>query len=168
MIRPWLPLLAKLAIGVVLALVLYFICTLFGLYLPLPILFSVGLACGAIWWIIDEGADRADQLHAPALDLDADYALPHAQDTRVRRLEDLAHGAQPSRRMTSRGLARTLDEIAEDRARDPEAPALSTGLERLLESARHPDAETHPVGPIDRRTLHRCLTELASREERDR
>ncbi|MGP9611753.1 hypothetical protein ACT3TE_00675 [Brachybacterium sp. AOP42-B2-9] len=168
MIRSWLPLLVKLAIAVVLALVLYFICTLFGLYLPLPILFSVGLACGAIWWIIDEGADRADQLHAPELDLDADYALPHAQDTRVRRLEDLAHGAQPSRRMTSRGLARTLGEIAEERARDPEAPALSTGLERLLEIARHPDAETHPVGPIDRRALHRCLTELASREERDR
>src|SRR5690606_31658701 len=105
MIRPWLPLLVKLAIGVAPALAPYFVCTLFGLYLPLPILVSVGLACGAIWWIIDEGADRADQLHAPALDLDADYALPHAQDTRVRRLEDLAHGAQPSRRMTSRGLA---------------------------------------------------------------
>ena len=168
MIRSWLPLLVKLAIGVALALALYVVCTFFGLYLPLPLLVSVGLACGAIWWIIDEGADRADQLHAPALDLDADYALPHAQDTRVRRLEDLAHGAQPSRRMTSRGLVRALDEIAEERARDPDAPALSNGLERLLVTARHPDAETHPVGPIDRRALHRCLTELASREERDR
>jgi len=167
MIRSWLPLLAKLALGTAGALLLYAVCTLFGLFLPLPILVSLGLACGAVWWIVDEGADRADQLHAPALDLDVDYALPHAQDTRVRRLEDLAYGAQPSRRMTSRGLVRTLGEIAEERSRDPDAPALSTGLTRLIETARHSDTEEHPVGPMDRRALHRCLNELAQREERD-
>lgn len=168
MIRPWLPLLARLAISVLAALVLYVVCTLFGLFLPPPVLVSLGLACGTAWWIIDEGADRADQLHAPALDLDVDYALPHAQDTRVRRLEDLAYGAQPKRRMTHRGLLRTLGEIADERAHDPDAPPLSTDLTRLIETARHPDAEQHPVGPMDRRTLHRSLKELALREERDR
>lgn len=168
MIRTWIGLPMRLALAALVAVVIQLACTLVGLVLPLSMLVALGLLGGALWWVLGAGAERADQLHAPALDLDADYALPHAQDTRVRRLEDLAHGAQPSRRMTSRGLARTLDEIAEERARDPEAPALSTGLERLLETARHPDAETHPVGPIDRRTLHRCLTELASREERDR
>jgi hypothetical protein len=168
MIRVRLPLLVKSAIGLALALALYAVCTLFGLFLPLPILVSAGLVCGAVWWILDAGADRADQLHAPELDLDVDYALPHAQDMRVRRLEDLAHGAQPHRRMTQRGLVRTLAEIADERARDPDAPALSPGLTRLLETARHPEAENRPVGPLDRRALHRCLTELAPREERDR
>ncbi|MDN5820860.1 MAG: hypothetical protein L0H74_04975 [Brachybacterium sp.] len=168
MIRPWLPLLTKLVISVLAALVLYGVCTLFGLFLPLPVLISLGLAGGTIWWFIDEGADRADQLHAPALDLDVDYALPHAQDTRVRRLEDLAHGAQPRRRMTHRGLLRTLGEIADERSLDPDAPPLGPDLNRLIETARQPDAEQHPVGPLDRRALHRCLRELAQHEERDR
>jgi len=168
MIRAWLPLLIRLGGGVVIALVLYAGCRLFSLILPLPMLIAGGLLAGALWWALGAGADRADQLHAPALDLDADYALPHAQDTRVRRLEDLTYGAQPNRRMTSRGLVRTLGEIAEERARDPDAPALSPGLTSLIDAARHPDSETHPVGPLDRRALHRCLNELATREERDR
>ena len=168
MIRPWRRLLIRLALGVVLAVAVYFVCTLIGLYLPLAMLISVGLALGAVWWIIDQGADRADQLHAPELDLDVDFALPHAQDTRVRRLEDLAHGAQPRRRMTGRALARVLGEIADERARDPAAPELGPALTRLIETARRSDAEAHPVGAIDRRSLHRCLHELAAREERDR
>lgn len=168
MIRTWRPLLIRLALGAVLAVAAYFVCTLIGLYLPLAMLISVGLACGAALWIIDQGADRADQLHAPELDLDVDYALPHAQDTQVRRLEDLAFGAQPRRRMTSRGLARVLGDIADERAHDPEAPELSPGLTRLIETARRSDAQDHPVGAIDRRGLHRCLNELAPREERDR
>ncbi|ASK66457.1 hypothetical protein CFK39_12235 [Brachybacterium avium] len=168
MIRPWLPLLARLGLGVLVSLALYGVCTLFGLFLPLPVLSSLGLAGGAIWWIIDVGVDRADRLDGPALDLDVDYALPHAQDTRVRRLEDLAYGAQPRRRMTHRGLLRTLGEIADERGRDPDAEPLSPDLTRLIETARQPDAEQHPVGPLDRRTLHRCLRELAQREERDR
>lgn len=168
MLRSWMPLLIRLALGAVLAVAAYFVCTLIGLYLPLAMLIAVGLTGGAAAWIINQGADRADQLHAPALDLDVDYALPHAQDTQVRRLEDLAFGAQPRRRMTARGLARVLGEIADERARDPEAPDLSPGLARLIETARRPDAEKHPVGTIDRRGLHRCLTELAPREERDR
>lgn len=86
----------------------------------------------------------------------------------MRRLEDLAYGAQPRRRMTGRGLARVLGEIADERARDPEAPALSSDLARLIETARRPDAEENPVGAIDRRGLHRCLKELAPREERNR
>lgn len=167
MIRAWLPLLTRLAGGVLIALVLYAACRLFALILPLPMLLACGLLAGAIWWALGVGADRADHLHAPALDLDADYALPHAQDTMVRRLEDLTYGAQPNRRMTSRGLVRTLGEIADERARDPDAPALSPGLTDLMETARHPDTENHPVGPLDRRALHRCLNELAPREERD-
>lgn len=168
MIRSWMPLLLRLALGAALAVLAFVVCTLLGLYLPLAMLIAVGLTGGAAVWIIDRGADRADQLHAPALDLDVDYALPHAQDTQVRRLEDLAYGAQPRRRMTGRGLARVLGEIAEERSRDPDAPELSPALSRLIETARRPDAEKHPAGTIDRRGLHRCLTELASREERDR
>ncbi|MGO1407824.1 MAG: hypothetical protein ACTHV2_05455 [Brachybacterium sp.] len=168
MTRSWRPLLIRLGLGAALSLAAYFVCTLIGLYLPLAVLLAVGLTGGAALWIIDQGADRADQLHTPALDLDVDYALPHAQDTQVRRLEDLAYGAQPRRRMTGRGLARVLGEIADERARDPEAPDLSPALARLIETARRPDAEQHPVGAIDRRALHRCLTELAPGEERDR
>lgn len=168
MIRSWSPLLLRLVLGAVGAVVVRFACTLFGLYLPLAMLIVLGLAVGAVLWILHEGADRADQLHIPALDLDVDYALPHGQDTQVRRLEDLAHGAQPRRRMTGRGLARVLGEIADERARDPDAPALSPALARLIETAREEDADAHPVDSIDRRTLHRSLTELAPREERDR
>lgn len=167
MIRSWLPLLLRLAAGIVLALALYGLCTLFGLFLPVPMMVAVGLIGGVLWWVLGADADRADPLRAPGLDFDADYALPHAQDTRVRRLEDLAYGAQPSRRMTGRGLLRTLGEIADERAREPEAPALGPDLSRLIETARHPDAENHPVGAIDRRSLHRFLNELAQREERD-
>lgn len=168
MIRPWLGLPVKLALGALVAVGLQLACILVGLILPLPMMIALGLLGGAVWWMLGSGAERADQLHAPALDLDVDYALPHAQDTRVRRLEDLAHGAQPSRRMTGRGLVRTLGEIADERARDPDAPPLSAALTQLIETARHPDAEGHPVGPLDRRALHRCLHELAPREERDR
>lgn len=84
MTRSWRPLLIRLGLGAALSLAAYFVCTLIGLYLPLAVLLAVGLTGGAALWIIDQGADRADQLHTPALDLDVDYALPHAQDTRVR------------------------------------------------------------------------------------
>lgn len=161
-------LLLRLLLCAVVALAAIGIAALFGVRVPLPIPLALALAAGALWWIADQGAERADPLDAPELDLDADFALPHGQDMRVRRLEDLVHGAQPHRRMTARGLARVLGEIAEERARDPEAPPLSPGLRTLIEAAREPDGAAHPVGPIDRRTLHRCLTELAPREERDR
>lgn len=78
MIRASMPLLIRLIGGAVLALVTYALCTLFEMYLPLPMLVSFGLTGGAVLWIISVGADRADHLHAPALDLDVDYALPHA------------------------------------------------------------------------------------------
>lgn len=168
MIRNLLPLLWRLGISVVAALVVVGVCALFKLLIPLPVPIALGLSIGTIWWIIHVGADRADQLDAPQLDFDADYALPHAQDMRVRRLEDLIHGAQPSRRMTSRGLARTLGDIADERSRDPDAPPLSQGLTQLIAQSRHADAESHPVAPIDRRALHRYLRELAVGEERDR
>ncbi|AXK44423.1 hypothetical protein [Brachybacterium saurashtrense] len=166
MSRPWVPLLVRLALGTALALVVWAVAALVGLFLPVPVLLSLGLAGGAIAWIVDQGADRADRLHAPALDLDVDYALPHAQDGRVRRLEDLAYSAQPRRRMTARGLARVLGEIADERAHDPDAPPLSPELTALLETARQPDAEAHPVPALDRARLHRFLRELAPREER--
>lgn len=168
MIRDLLPLLWRLGVcvGVALAAVGGF--ARFDLLIPLPVPIALGLVGGTIWWITRSGAARADQLDAPELDLDVDYALPHSRDMRVRRLEDLLHGAQPSRRMTSRALARTLGDIADERARDTGAPPLSDGLTRVIAQARHPDAEGHPVGPIDRRTLHRYLGELAAGEERDR
>ena len=138
---------------------------LMGLVLPLPLPIALGLLTGAAWWFLHVGADRAEPSRAPRLDLDADYALPHAQDVRVRRLEDLIHGAQPHRRMTSRGLALVLADIAEERARDPDAPAPGPELSRLLRTAR---TEGATVPPIDRRALHRYLDELAPREERPR
>ena len=167
MIRPLGPLLLRLVICAVVAVTAIGISALFQLAIPLPIPVALALAAGTLWWITDQGADRADPVSAPDLDLDADFALPHGQDMRVRRLEDLIHGAQPNRRMTARGLARILGEIADERARDAEVSPLSPGLRTLIETARQPDGRAHPVGPIDRRTLHRYLTELAAREERD-
>lgn len=169
MSRELLPLLWRLGVGVAVALLAVGAFALFGLLIPLSLPIALGLVGGTIWWFTRSEAARADPLDAPELDLDVDYALPHSRDMRVRRLEDLVHGAQPSRRMTSRGLARTLGEVADERAHDSDAPPLSDGLSRLIAESRHPDAENHPVGPIDRRTLHRYLRELATAgEERDR
>lgn len=142
------------------------LCGLFGLVVPLPLPAALGLIGGAVWWFLHSGADRADRPHPPELDLDADYALPHAQDMRVRRLEDLVHGAQPNRRMTARGLALLLGEIAEERARDPDAPPLDPALRDLVATARRDPADGREVPPIDRRALHRFLHQLAPREER--
>lgn len=161
-------LVVRLAICALVALAIVALLSLFGLRIPLPVPIAVALTIGAIWWMVQSGATRDDPLHAPDLDLDADYALPHARDMRVRRLEDLIHGAQPTRRMTARGLARTLGDIADERAHDPAAPPLGENLAQLIAESRHADAESHPVGPIDRRALHRYLRELASGEERDR
>lgn len=163
-----LPLLWRLGAGVAMALAGVGVCAVFDLLIPLPGPIAAGLVIGAAWWALHDAPPRADDVDAPRVDLDADYALPHARDMRVRRLEDLIHGAQPSRRMTSRGLARTLGDIADERATDPAAAPLSDGLRHLIAEARHPDAENHPVGPIDRRILHRYLRELATGEERDR
>ena len=142
--------------GAALAVLAVGVAALFDLRIPLPIPLTIALLGATSWWIIRSGADRAENPEVPRLDLDADYALPHAQDTRVRRLEDLIHGA------------RALGDIADERAHDPAAPALSRDLARLIATARQPDAEAHPVGPIDRRTLHRYLRELAAGEERPR
>ena len=150
-----------LAVGAAVALALA--CRPAGLEVPLPLPVAAGTLAGAAWWYLHVGVDRAEPVRAPGLDLDVDYALPHAQDMRVRRLEDMIHGAQPHRRMTSRGLALVLAEIAEERAWDPEAPPLGPELEGLLRTVRTSDA---PVPPIDRPTLHRYLDELAAREER--
>lgn len=143
------------------------VCALFGMRFALPLPIALGLMAGTASWLIQRTPVRADHADAPPLDLDADFALPHAQDMRVRRTEDMIHGAQPSRRMTSRSLARVLAEIDDERSRDPEAPALSPQLTRILDEAREADAAEHPVGPIDRRHLHRYLRELSGRPEQD-
>lgn len=145
------------------AVALALLCRFIGLQLSLHLPIAVGIVAGVMWWFLRVGPDRAEHTHVPEVDLDADYALPHAQDMRVRRLEDMIHGAQPHRRMTSRGLALVLADIAEERARDPDAPALGPELSRLLRTAR---TEGATVPPIDRRALHRYLDELAPREER--
>lgn len=150
------------------ALLLVGLFRLWGLELALPLPVALALAIGGGWWLLSRGIESPESLDAPDLDLDADYALPHAQDMRVRRLEDLVHGAQPSRRMTARGLGRVLGQIAEEQDRDPSAPPLGAQLAQLLDEARHPDAEAHPIRAIDRRDLHRYIRELAAREERDR
>lgn len=162
------PLLVRMAISVAAALALVGLFALFDLQMSLPFPIALGLVVGALLWIFHIGISRADQLSTPELDLDADYALPHAQDQRVRRLEDMIHGAQPHRRMTARSLSRVLGELADERAHDPAAPPLSADLASRIAEARHPDADDHPVGPIDRRALHRYLRELAPGEERDR
>ena len=158
-----LDLLWRIAATTAATVVLALLCRLIGLELSLPLPIAVGIIAGAMWWFLRVGPDRAEHTHVPDVDLDADYALPHAQDMRVRRLEDMIHGAQPHRRMTSRGLALVLADIAEERARDPDAPAPGPELSRLLRTAR---TEGATVPPIDRRALHRYLDELAPREER--
>ncbi|MGP9538736.1 hypothetical protein ACT3SP_12040 [Brachybacterium sp. AOP43-C2-M15] len=165
MTRPQRSLLVHVLGGAVLAGVVVAVCALFDLRLSLPILMAAGLASGTALWAVRRRPARADHLDGPRLDLDADYALPHGQDIRVRRLEDMIHGAQPNRRMTARSLARTLAEIADERARDPQAPPLSPQLTDLLERAATADAEASPLRPIDRRTLHRHLRELAATGE---
>lgn len=154
-------LLWRLLIGAGAALLAVAVTAPFGLRLSLPIPLALGLGGGALSWLLRFSPSRADHMDAPELDLDADYALPHAQDMRVRRLEDTIHGSQPSRRMTTRGLGRILGEVADERARDPQAPPLSADLRTLITEARRPDAEAHPVRPVDRRTLHRYLRELS-------
>lgn len=156
-------LLLHAVVGAAAALAVVAACALAGLHLSLPTMVAAGLATGAAIWLLRLEPSRADQLDSPPLDLDVDYALPHGQDIRVRRLEDMIHGAQPHRRMTSRGLALVLAEIAEERARDPDAPPPGPELIRVLRTVR---AENATVPPIDRPTLHRILDELAVREER--
>lgn len=166
-----LPLLWRLAAGAGLAAAVVVVAGLFDLHIAWPVPLAVGLAVGAVMWMIHMEAARDEPLHHPDLDLAADYALPHAQDMRVRRLEDAVHGAQPSRRMTARSLGQVLGEIADERALAPDPPALSSELTTLIERSRTPagpDGSVPQVAPIDRRTLHRYLHELAAREERDR
>lgn len=158
-------LVVHLAVGLAAALALWGGCALFGLHLSIPTMCTLGLAGGAGLWLVRVETARADTLDPPPLDLDVDYALPHGQDMRVRRLEDVIHGAQPYRRMTARALARTLGEVAEARARDPQAPPLSPALSTLLEQVRDPGTEAESFPPIDRRTLHRHLRELSDAGE---
>lgn len=153
-------LLRHLGAALTLALVLVAACALFGLYLSVPTVCALGLVAGAGLWLVRVETSQADTLDPPLLDLDVDYALPHGQDTRVRRLEDMIHGAQPHRRMTARPLARTLGHVAESRTRDPYAPPLSPALSRLASQVRDQDPEKNPVPAIDRRTLHTYLREL--------
>ena len=162
MSRMW-PLLLRMALCVAAALALVGVCALTGLRLALPLPIAVGLVAGALLWVAQIGVPPAERLSAPDLELDPGYALPHAQDQRVRRLEDLIYSAQPHRRMTSRGLMRMLGEIAEDRSHDPDLPELSRDLRSRIAESGHPDAENHPVAPVDRRTLHRYLRELSRR-----
>lgn len=153
--------LLHLLVGAVIALVVFGGLAALGLWVALPTILAAGLVGGAAIWLLRLEPDRADQLDIPPLDLDVDYALPHGQDIRVRRLEDMIHGAQPNRRMTARTLARTLAEVAEERARDPQAPPLSPQLQDLIDRARHEDPEAAPIRAIDRRTLHLYLRELS-------
>ena len=62
----------------------------------------------------------------------------------------------------------TLADIADERARDPDAPPLGPELSELLRAARAAAGSQQPFPPIDRRALHRYLDELALREERHR
>ena len=158
-------LLLHAVVGAAAALAVVAACALAGLHLSLPTMVAAGLAAGAAIWLLRLEPSRADQLDSPPLDLDVDYALPHGQDIRVRRLEDMIHGAQPHRRMTARTLARTLADIAAERELDPQAPPLSAPLQDLVDRARHEDPEAAPIRAIDRRTLHRHLRELSNTGE---
>lgn len=154
-----------LVAGLLGALALTGVCAVFGLFLSIPTMCTLGVAAGAGLWLVRVEPARADSLDPPPLDLDVDYALPHGQDMRVRRLEDVIHGAQPHRRMTARALARTLADVAEDRARDPRAAPLSPALSGLLEQVRDPGTDAESFPPIDRRTLHQHLRELSDTGE---
>ena len=71
-----LPLLWRLAAGAGLAAAVIVVAGLFDLHLSWPVPLAVGLAVGAVLWIIHMEADRDEPLHHPDLDLAADYALP--------------------------------------------------------------------------------------------
>src|SRR5690625_6702905 len=76
------PLLMRMAVCVGAALAVVGVCALFGLHFSLPLPIALGVVGGALLWISHVGLPRADHLRAPALDLDADYALPHAPEDR--------------------------------------------------------------------------------------
>lgn len=161
-------LLLRVTLGAVIALAIVGICGLFGLHLPLALLLAAGIGLAAAGWVIAHPPAQDPAPDPPPLDLEADFVLPHAQDLRVRRLEDILHGAQPSRRMTSRALGRVIEEIAEERSRNASAPPLSDELTAFITASRGPEATARTVGPLPRRTLHRFLRELAAGEERNR
>ena len=153
--------------GAAAALALLGIFTFVGMRMSLPMVLAGGLAAGAAIWLVRLEPSRADQLDGPPLDLDVDDALPHGQDVRVCRLEDMIHGAQPHRRMTARTLARTLAEIAAERAQDPaghtaERPA--AGPHRSCAGrgsggcADPCDRPPHPPPPSARALEHRRVT----------
>ncbi|GAA1335006.1 hypothetical protein NLU66_16010 [Brachybacterium sp. NBEC-018] len=142
----------RLLIGAATALVVVLVCSLFDLQLALPLPLALGLAAGAIAWWVHVGVDHADQLHSPPLDLDVDYALPHAQDQRVRRLEETIHGAGPRRRMTTGALVRELEGLAAAR-----------GVHLDLPRRSGPDGPE--AVPVDRAALHRHLRQLAAADE---
>lgn len=155
--------------AVILTLVVAFVLVVLGRFqmvLSPMIPIAFGLLIAAAAWFAGVSLDRDPAVATPRLDPDPDYSVPHGNDLTVRRLEEMIHGAQPKRRMTGRALGQTLGAIADSRS--PDAPELSEALQRLIAEARHPDAENHQVGAIDRRTLHRYLTELARTEETPR
>lgn len=161
---PALDLPVRLLAGAAAALALVLVLRLAQIDLALPLPLALGIVAGAVSWALAARIERAEALDVPRPDLEADYALPHAQDTRVRRLEDMVHGAQPRRRMTGRALGQVLAELVAEHDRDPDAPPLSAELRRLTAGGGEDDS----VLTVDRRTLHHHLRELAAGEEKDR
>lgn len=143
------------AVAVVIAVVALVVLRWTGVILdPAPVLvLALGLA--GVRWLSRRRVETAPALQAPSPEHADRLVRPDAYDLRVRRLEDMVHGAHPSRMYTATRLAHTLLEIAE--AAPPEARArLSPPLQDLLRRAR----EGSTVPGLDRRTLHRYLREL--------
>lgn len=159
-------LIPRLLLAVTTMLLLVIALRLIGMHLALPVPLAIALAGGALWWIAGVAADVATPLETPELNLDPGYALPHAQDPVVRRIEDTLYGAQPRRRTSTRALGQLLGRLAdqrEHRAGPQGAPPLSPALQDLIGHSRDPQAHDAPR-PVDRRFLHRILHELATPE----
>ncbi|HIY24522.1 MAG TPA: hypothetical protein H9837_09515 [Candidatus Brachybacterium merdigallinarum] len=156
----------RLLLAVAAVLLLVIALRLIGMHLALPVPLAVALAGGALWWIVGAGAEVAIPLESPELNLDPGYALPHAQDPAVRRIEDTLYGAQPRRRTSTRALGQLLGRLAdqrEHRAGPQGTPPLSPALQDLIGHSRDPKVHDAPR-PVDRRFLHRILHELATPE----
>ena len=139
----------RLLLAVAAVLLLVIALRLIGMHLALPV-----------------PAEVAIPLESPELNLDPGYALPHAQDPAVRRIEDTLYGAQPRRRTSTRALGQLLGRLAdqrEHRAGPQGTPPLSPALQDLIGHSRDPKVHDAPR-PVDRRFLHRILHELATPE----
>jgi hypothetical protein len=157
-----------LAVAVVATAVLWLLLRIAGYILNPVVPLGVLLVLAVAVWLMRSGIEVAYPVRTPRLDPDPTNGTPYSGDVTVRRLEDMMYAAQPQHRMTSRALGQMLGDAAEEHDTHEHAPALGEDLRHLIAESREPDADAHPVPPVDRRKLHRYLRELAATSQEDR